>query len=62
MFVASNLGNNLKKLMANEANEVEKELKNHIQEVFEKLTSIMVESVKAPIQKAASSVDWDKTI
>jgi len=30
MFVASNLGTNLKKLMANEANELEKELKSHI--------------------------------
>jgi len=53
MLTAPSLGSNIKKLMYNESNELEKELKSHIREVFTKLVSIMVEAVTMSIQKAA---------
>ena len=62
MLTAPSLGTNIRKMMQNETNELEKELKSHIGEVFSKLVSIMVEAVTMSINKAAKDVDWDKTI
>ena len=49
-------------MITNETNEVEKELQDHMDEIYKKLTSIMVDTVKPEIQGSVKGVDWDKSI
>lgn len=49
-------------MITNETNEVENELQEHMNQIYEKLTSIMVETVKPEIQNSVKGVEWDKKI
>ena len=55
-------GHNIRKMITNDTNEIERELSEHINEIYTKLTSIMVDTVKPEILKSVKGVDWDKNI
>ena len=49
ILITPEQGHNIKKMLNNETNEVEKELQDHMDEIYKKLTSIMVDTVKPEI-------------
>ena len=49
LLLSEDQGYNIRKMMQTEADDLKKDLQCHIDEIFQKLISIMVDSVKASI-------------